>query len=913
MINAEFNSPYNNIENFDNIGNIDKKKKEKKKKNIVTEKKTITGEDNKSEPVKEGFLGANEEPNVGSSKSPISIKKQGTSIIDFSKNIKNQIVDMKPALMSFGTSILINAAIVWVVWKIGSHVIYFNSLPRDLLKSMYPPGYSYLLNVLKENSSDARCTTNIQGREGGKKIVADYSEDQKNAMILKKTCCPELDHPIKEGSEVAVPCFPLGTSIDTVRNLNEVNVNYSVWDSEYEGCVLYGTWKAENESSIRAAERENKDRVASEQAADEQRKRERDAAAAEANKTVKQQSDDAKVGGSIQIGGDNGEGEELSRGQHFIESLKSVIKAKMDLIRAVGHSVGATVGSDNVLNNLKRITDPIEDVLDETKDDNSNIQAGGKSKNLIVSKKRQRGGGIADKLNSMKRAAKAKARGIKEGYEQVKYGTVDGKSYKQRKMSARKAMAESLESDCASGDEECIAQATAVAGNYDSLNKLSADNLEKARKQSQNELKGIEDKAKTDLETAQEKTEANFKSRLSAIDAETYRPLTDAEANAQATANFQARTANALMKKSTSEQEAFLRNMATAKKKAVALDLKRQKHFEKMRKEQRKTLIKQYEKERKQNIKFAKQEMKAAMKNAKKISAWKSKQKGKDMQKNIKMQKKLADMQAKQEGKLFKTSLKEKASENKEAAADFLQSIKDAFIGFMNGSVNMMRYLFGCSFDHTGQGMGWLFGYQTLGSIMTRFGLGIKTSVSWIIYSCLVASGGNVIVAALLGVVGVMFGASLVNTLWFSSVPLMWALYEFNLGRIGMIILIFAIFSGPLAMIITWPLGLVFIFYAVYYIVFGLWIGAFGTKGQTFKDKLQNCTSIRASLRRLFLILTFISALNTLKPEVVFGMLVCFLWYEYKNQIPSVSTSLKNAEEQVDKMLEKTVEEELKK
>ena len=200
---------------------------------------------------------------------------------------------------------------------------------------------------------------------------------------------------------------------------------------------------------------------------------------------------------------------------------------------------------------------------------------------------------------------------------------------------------------------------------------------------------------------------------------------------------------------------------------------------------------------------------------------------------------KLADMQAKQEGKLFKTSLKERAAEGKEAAADFLQSIKDAFIGFMNGSVNMMRYLFGCSFDQTGQGMGWLFGYQTLGSIMTRFGLGIKTSVSWIIYSCLVASGGNVIVAALLGVVGVMFGASLVNTLWFSSVPLMWALYEFNLGRIGMIILIFAIFSGPLAMIITWPLGLVFIFYALYYIVFGLWIGAFGSKGQAFKDKLQ--------------------------------------------------------------------------
>ena len=220
---------------------------------------------------------------------------------------------------------------------------------------------------------------------------------------------------------------------------------------------------------------------------------------------------------------------------------------------------------------------------------------------------------------------------------------------------------------------------------------------------------------------------------------------------------------------------------------------------------------------------------------------------------------------------------------------------------------------FGCSFDQTGQGMGWLLGYQTLGSIMTRFGIAIKTSVSWIIYSCMVASGGNVIVAALIGVLGVLFGASLVNTLWFSSVPLMWALYEFNLGRVGMVILILAIFSGPAAMLLTWPLGLVFIFFAIYYIVFGLWIGSFGSKGQAFKDKLQKCTSIRASLRRLFLILTFFSAMNTLKPEVVFGMLICFLWYEYKHQIPSVSTSLENAEKKVDEMLEKTTEAEIAK
>ena len=138
----------------------------------------------------------------------------------------------------------------------------------------------------------------------------------------------------------------------------------------------------------------------------------------------------------------------------------------------------------------------------------------------------------------MKIAAKAKAAGIKEGYEQVKYGTVDGKSYKQRKAAARLAQAESLKSDCAPGDKECIAQATAVAGDYEALNQLSVDDLKKSREQSQNNLKQIEEKSKMDLKAAQQKTDQNFKSRLSAIDAQTYRPLTDAEANAQATANF---------------------------------------------------------------------------------------------------------------------------------------------------------------------------------------------------------------------------------------------------------------------------------------------------------------------------------------------------------------------------------------
>ena len=188
-------------------------------------------------------------------------------------------------------------------------------------------------------------------------------------MILKKTCCPELDHPIKEGTEVAVPCFPLGTSMDTIRNLNDVNVNYSVWDSEYEGCVLYGTWKAENESSIRAAERENKDREASERAADEQRKRERDAAAAanEADKKNReaQKSEGQQGGGSIQIGGEGEEGEDGKLGTvgHIKETLKQLLEAKLALLSSGGHIIGAATRNDVAPKAINDFIKKIKDVM----------------------------------------------------------------------------------------------------------------------------------------------------------------------------------------------------------------------------------------------------------------------------------------------------------------------------------------------------------------------------------------------------------------------------------------------------------------------------------------------------------------------------------------------------------------------
>jgi hypothetical protein len=216
--------------------------------------------------------------------------------------------------------------------------------------------------------------------------------------------------------------------------------------------------------------------------------------------------------------------------------------------------------------------------------------------------------------------------------------------------------------------------------------------------------------------------------------------------------------------------------------------------------------------------------------------------------------------------------------------------------------VNLMKWCLGCSFDQTGEGMGWLFGYQTMGGILTRFGLGIKTTISYVVYSCMVAGSDNVIASALIGTCGVSLGIAVANMCWFSSVPLMWALYEFNLGRIGMYLLIFAIMLGPAAMILTWPLGIIFTFYTVLLVIIKLWIGAFSNHGEKFKKQLRNCSNIRASLRRLFLILTFFTAMTSLSSEVVSGMLLCFIWIEYKNYVPSVAVSLQNAEKAVDNL-----------
>ena len=72
---------------------------------------------------------------------------------DALNNVENELVEsvktMRDDIILFAKWSVINVFIVWVIWRVGAHVIWYNSIPRILLKATYPPGYDYLKQILK--------------------------------------------------------------------------------------------------------------------------------------------------------------------------------------------------------------------------------------------------------------------------------------------------------------------------------------------------------------------------------------------------------------------------------------------------------------------------------------------------------------------------------------------------------------------------------------------------------------------------------------------------------------------------------------------------------------------------------------------------------------------------------------------
>ncbi len=828
MINSGINEPYENIDNNPtekvSVGDDEyaNKSEESSSKNKVTEGfggllGTLTG-------------GAKSASQPLTAVGGTAIDNRRSAVYSFETTFKEKLNNMNPALTKFVTGVVANVIIVWIVWKIGSHVIWFNSLPRNVLATMFPPGYQYLLDVLKENEKDPICTGDVEENVGGKRIKAVYTDDQRDSMTLKKTCCPHLEHPIPEGEETMVACFPLGTGQNTIDSINAVNPNFKVWNNDYSECVLYGVWKNKNEQENDAVRLQN----------------------LQMEKKIKM----AQRGGSGRQRGGVGwvdaaeaAAEGLADSNIFKSVVDAYLKPENEVFEETAREgfgrcerlVGEGMKKEDLLKEMKRDLGPLKKRIDD-----AFAQGGGggrkslhkKIENLEDKKKTQSGGGKS-------------------------------------KMFRRQM----------GGD------AAADAAMSRSLSGLYGDNSSYNPRQTKEE-KDIRAKHILDSTTA---ATAKHNSKQAEYEQQWDNMSQGFGAVGQMSAVAEQTRQNKILDLDETQRAEYYQQFEGDKQKLQDQEIKTQSKLLKLKEDWVNKSIKT-------NIKRDVDAAKAKFNREQKALKAKARR---DIL--AAKRKELADEKAKKaedQNDAKKTRLKSEINKAKRAtdlagAGDFIKKYGSMFLDMC---VNLMKWCLGCSFDQTGEGMGWLFGYQTMGGILTRFGLGIKTTISYVVYSCMVAGSDNVIASALIGTCGVSLGIAVANMCWFSSVPLMWALYEFNLGRIGMYLIVLAIIIVPLGMLLALPLGIIFMFYTILLVFIKLWVGAFSNHGEKFKKQLRNCSNIRASLRRLFLILTFFTAMSSLSTEVVSGMLLCFIWIEYKNYVPSISVSLQNAEKAVDNL-----------
>ena len=860
MINSNINEPYGNIDNNPtekvSVGDEEyaNKSEESSSKNKVTEGfggllGTLTG-------------GAKSASQPLTAVGGTAIDNRRSAVYSFETTLREKLNNMSPALTKFITGVIANVIIVWIVWKIGSHVIWFNSLPRNVLATMFPPGYQYLLDVLRENEKDPKCTGDVEENVGGKQIKAEYTDDQRDSMTLKKTCCPHLEHPIPEGEETMVACFPLGTGQKTIDSLNAVNPNFKVWNNDYSECVLYGVWKNKNEQENDAVRLQNlqmEKKIKMAQRGGSERKRQRGGATTDEGEGGATTDEGegvpdfwyTKVGGEEEeLGGQQGKIQAMGRAAwewsaDALDLVRKLLRAHDDGGAGVANEALVREGGQNLTRMLET-----RGASDDQKKEIFTLICGG---------------------------------------DRPEKGTLHG--------GGRRALHEKIEN---------------LIVNLEA-NKNGSQTGGGKRRMFRRQMGGDKESDEREATTA---TEAKKRKFWETPEQATMREKHTLDATNAATAKHNSKQAEY-----EQQWDNMSQGMGGMDQMSAAAEQMRQSKILDMDSTQRNEYYQQFEGDKQ---KLQDQEIKTQGKLLKLKADWVNKRIKTNIKRDVdaakakfkreqvaaKAHARREYQQKKRDDLLKENSLKAQAKlkmqEQASKAAGALAG-SGAFVTkwagmFMNGIVSFMKWVFGCSFDQTGEGMGWFFGYQTMGGILTRFGLGIKTTISYVVYSCMVAGSDNVIASAFIGTCGVTLGIAVANLCWFSSVPLMWALYEFNLGRIGMYFLIFAILLGPAAMILTWPLGVIFIFYTVLLVIIKLWIGAFSNHGEKFKKQLRNCSNIRASLRRLFLILTFFTAMSSLSSDVVSGMLLCFIWIEYKNYVPSVSVSLQNAEKAVDNL-----------
>ena len=134
-----------------------------------------------------------------------------------------------------------------------------------------------------------------------------------------------------------------------------------------------------------------------------------------------------------------------------------------------------------------------------------------------------------------------------------------------------------------------------------------------------------------------------------------------------------------------------------------------------------------------------------------------------------------------QKRKIETSSVKDKGAAFFEMIVGFFKMLKDGLVWLCKSlfnAITLLKWCAGCSWDQGLQGV--ITGPNTLTSLGTSFILAIKASISWLIYSCITASGGNILISFLFATIFLALGTALVNIVQISPLSTVWTFFEFK-------------------------------------------------------------------------------------------------------------------------------------
>ena len=756
---------------------------------------------------------------------------------EFTKDLKNTIGQMEQDLVTFAKWSVVNVIIIAVVWKIGSHIIWLNSIPRTFLKLLYPPGYEYVKQILAENMSSKECT-DVMHNGGVTTIVAEYEPDQEETFKMRKACCPELEPPIAPGSDMDVPCWPMGTTKATLTNMQKQNYAYRVWDNDFKKCVNYVKWKSESEyEALQAKQQSIAGRMQLVKAQ---------------NKEIK----GPKVGGGQLVGGDALAG-------------KTMDELNAEVVAAQKHF--DTVGANTVMGVRSPTARKAKKRLEAAKMARGNAMAEANRKTLLSRVSEEEKGG--DPLRTVLEAAATESLGSSS----IPAATDD----------ARQSVANATEEPTGSAglsasSASLAAQGLGTMGSGSSgmgmgmgmgMPELHSNVLTKSRENIIKEYMNTED-FQNAPPSKQEGMIRSF-----------YKTIGDAQLNKLGKrTNINTKAVKNMLKIQREHDRKRNKDLIANAKKQQSVEMDQLKKVAKIQsgvvKKNRNDKLKYIQKIRKliKSNKRADAKYKLDMELAaagklseQELKAFKAKEKT------------MMDMQ-KQESKMNMGNAKAGAAALfnaiKALGKIIVSAIKFIFNSIWKIAVGITEKVLGCSFGQGVQGV--FLGPNTLTSLGTNFTLAIKSSLSWLIYSCINASGGNIITAFILSTFLLVIGVSLMQIIWVSPLSTIWTLLSFKWPQL---IMILSVLGFPiLATIFGLMFGLMYIVYSIIYVI-GFWFKCLTTsEGTAFKRQLRSCSSAQKSLRRLFFILTIINGVKHLDPKVVTGMILFLLYIEYKNR-----------------------------